>query len=158
METTNRCLDAYTTWLVRVAAWVLGATAVLKLSGPLAVRFGLIEPALAYRVPRELLFTAAAVELWVVFVLSRSFLSQRGKLQLLFVLATAFISFRWAAFGGLFVPHCGCLGPLSELSRFLGRWLEGALVWFLLALFLGYPLQLLRDWGGQRVAPRQAFC
>ena len=145
MNNLNKYLQGYFRALVPVSTALLFMTAALKLTGPLAVKFGLIDRALARLVPEPMLYGAAAVEFAAVFLLTRDWLSLGCKLQLLFLLSTTFISFRILAFGSLFAPDCGCLGPLTLLTEHVGRGLEGLLVVFLAGAFLGYPLQVISE-------------
>ena len=109
------------------------------------VRFGLLDKAVAHEVPQPMLFAAAAVEFACVFLLSRGWLSASHKLQLLFLLGTTFLSFRLSAFHHLFVPHCGCWGPITLITERIGQGLEVVLVVFLIGIFLGYPLHVLLE-------------
>jgi hypothetical protein len=143
-------LRRYLLVLVSASMGLLSITAVLKLSGPVAVRLGLIEKTLAHEVPQPMLYAAAALEFAAVFLLSRDWLSQARKLQLLFLLATTFMSFRLLAFNHLFAPHCGCFGPITLFTERLGQGLEGLLVVFLMAMFLGYPLQVFLEFLEER--------
>src|SRR5437764_5724121 len=85
------------------------------------------------------------LELLVVYLLCSPALSHPRKLQLLFLLATVFISFRLFAFHGLFVGGCGCLGPITRVSEHVGRSLEVLSVLFLLSILAGYPLFLMME-------------
>jgi hypothetical protein len=146
MKNLTNWLRGYLLVLVPASIGLFSITAVLKLSSPVAVKLGLIDKTLAHEVPQPMLYAAAAIEFAAVFLLSRNWLSSRRKLQLLFLLATTFMSFRILAFNHLFAPHCGCFGPITLFTERIGQGLEGLLVVFLIAMFLGYPLQVFVEY------------
>jgi cbb3-type cytochrome oxidase subunit 3 len=92
---------------------------------------------------REIMFIACLIEIFTIFILSYSKLSEFESVLVILWLSLLFIGYRVAMWASGFVSNCNCFGDLPETLGFTPREADFIATIVLIYFFLGSTMIIL---------------